>query len=273
MGVSSRFSSYSLSVGRRLLILQAILKVAQEIGDQEIAARSKRAIAHDREAWLLQQEWKLKKKQPDGTRPEAATIDTEVDRGLGGCFRTANNFVRSLPPDNPLHQDGKAFIEEFFAEGISDVTNLLYEDQLPVTEEYVRKWNGPWRERVDRMGLRPFIDQIAALLPRYREALVNPQRRELTYNQVQAAQATGEELYFATYGLILGLYGENTPEAKERRTRYLAVHDDQQRRLRELHRRRRPAPEVNPDTGAELPADADDVILPVFDGTEEPIEA
>ncbi|MBA2662857.1 MAG: hypothetical protein H0U74_11210 [Bradymonadaceae bacterium] len=261
--IAVRFKSYSMSVGRRILVLTAIEQIAQKHLDTMIAQKAARAIAQERETWSLVQAWNKNKGKRDGTRPDMVLLDGEADRSMSANFRTASNLVASLPPTNPLNKMGREFIAEYYPEGAGAVTSVRYEDQLTTMEQFLAAWNSAtWRERVDKMGMRPFIDQLEALVPRYRATLMAPVRRSVTFDQVRAAELSGEDRLASIVGLVLGYYGEDTRADRDRRVEYLATYDDQQARVGAYYRRRRPAPDVDPDTGIELPTD-EDAALPV----------
>lgn len=250
--ISDYFKGYQLTVGRRLLILRSIAAIAEEKGDMVILERSRGAIAEERKTWEIQSLWDRTRGKSEGARPEALALDNRADRAIAGIQRGAFNFVENAPETNPLHKVGRRLLDEFFPDGVGAVTNQSYEDQFPTMERYVAQWTDEWADKIEQLNLSLFVRQLEELLPAYEAALVAPRRRTVSYDQVRAAHADGEDRLASVIALVLGTYGEETPESDKLRRRYMQTYDDQQQRVAAYHRRRRPVPEVDIETGDEI---------------------
>ncbi|MBA2664442.1 MAG: hypothetical protein H0U74_19300 [Bradymonadaceae bacterium] len=258
--------SYKLSVGRRLVSLLAMLGAARRFNDAEIEVQAEEAIAHDRSVRTLLTVWQRDRKGSHGTRPEAVRIDNQLDRAMSACHGHTRNILRSMDAEEPVAIVAREFDEAFFTDGPGAITGLQFEDQLAAVEELIARWRSPaWQDKIAMLGLEMFVSRVEALVGPYREAIQNPTSRTITWSKLRAADHDGQENLLAVVARIVGTWGKASEEHVERRLAYLAVFNDQNERIASYRRRRRKAPDIDPDTGRELIED--DINL------DEPVDA
>ena len=251
--ISRYFSGYQFDVSRRILIIRAILRYAEEQGHSQVEELARWALDEDTQVHQLHRQWRRNRNVNEGVRTEALELDRRADRALSGIANAALNFQRNAPPDHPLHKLATAFLKEFFPDGVGAITNQPYERQLADMREYVELWKSPdWSDAIAQFNAQLFVETTESLLPSYEEALVSPKRREITHDQLVAADASGRDRLASVIGLILGLFGQDDPTNNIIRQEYLATYDDQTARLSQYHSRRSPIPPVDIDTGEEL---------------------
>lgn len=259
--------SYILSAGRRVVVIEAILKVARQRGDAELIAAAEAAVEPTRKAFRLMRLWHTQRDKSQRSRPDAAAIDNALDRAISRVRNRAADFA-DMPDDDPSVTMANDFIDTFFPDGVAAITNQPYEEQLVDTEELVKAWQEPaWQNVIDALGLGRFTDLVATLVVDYREAVVTFDRRSVTWSEVKASEAANQDLMLSLIARILGHYPTDSEHDLEARTQYLEMFDEQNNLTAEYRRRRRgkATPDIDPDTGELL---ENEEVLEDVDGAE-----
>jgi hypothetical protein len=250
--VGQYINSYVFSVGRRLVTIQRIEEIARDSAERVIAEQAQAAMVADRACWQLTRKWERARKKDEGTRVDALEIDRSLDRGLSGAHRIANGYLHSLQPGDEQYDVSLEFNEKFFPDGVDAISKQPYEEELVDVEAMIGHWQTDWAPRVATIGLTSLASRIATLTMQYRDAITTVTQRDITWDEVRAADRQGQENMLRLVARILGDHNTDSPDDVELRTRYLATFNDQNRRIAELRIRSAVVPDVDPATGEEL---------------------
>lgn len=251
------FSFYRFPSGRRSYALYRVAERARERGLTDIAEAAETVIEQCQQTADMQATWNRSRSTPQGRRLEAARLDVLLDRLLGGLASQLASTVHAFG-DEELGKRAAALQSQIFPEGALAITRLSYENELESAEVIHRRLLGPFASDAAALGIGPFIDRLGELIPQYREALGQETQRDVTFDQIREARSNDQEAMLRVIVMILGRYPGADQADREVRVHLLAPFMDQQRRLREGFTNRRPAGDIDPDTGEEEPVSAED---------------
>ncbi len=251
--------SYVLTAGRRVVVIEAMRKIAQNRGDAALAAAATAAADADRATFRLVRQWHTERDKSKRARPDAVAIDNALDRAITRVRDHAANFA-ALPGDDPDAILARKFLATFYPNGSKAITQQTYEEQLVAVEEMLSAWTLPkWEDTIRELGLAKFIRVMANLVVDYREAVTYFTRREVTWDDVLKAEADGQTLVLTLVAMVLGLHPTDSPADLKARAEYLEMFDEQNNLTYEyrIRRKGKEAPDVDPDTGEEFDESAD----------------
>lgn len=243
--------SYVLTAGRRVVVIEAMRKVAQNRGDAALIAATNDAVEPARATFRLVRKWHTERDKSKRSRPDAVAIDNALDRAITRVRDHAANFA-DLPGDDPDAIMAHKFLAAFYPNGSKAITHQPYEEQLVAVEEMLTTWAKPeWEDTIRELALAKFIKVIADLIIDYREAVTGFTRREVTWDDVLKAEADGQTLLVSLVAMVLGLHPTDSPDDLKARGEYLEMFDEQNNLTAEYRTRRKgkEAPDVDPDTG------------------------
>jgi hypothetical protein len=255
------FNFYQFPTGRRLFAMRGVLRIARERGQDGIAALAEKAVAQAQHAADLDAGWRRSRKTRVGVRAEAGAIDNAIDRTLSGIAAHLGALAHAFG-DEPAGRQAAALTARLFPEGVSAITHLAFEDELAACEAILRDLNGSHAADAGALGLGPFIERLEGLLLQFRTALKSEQGREVTHDQIRAAQAEGQDAMLRVVAKVLGDFHGASGEHVELRSALLAPVVSQNGRLRERFSRHRGVVDVNPETGEELAEEEEDLPPP-----------
>ena len=246
------FSFYQFPTGRRLFAMRRVAEVARHNQLAETATLADAAVAQAQRAAEREASWRRSRGTTPGKRKRAGNLDAAIDRTLGGMVAQLGGTVRAFGSEG-IGATAAALLSQLFPEGATAITNLSYEEELAATEVVVNELNGAHAEDADAVGLTPFVRRLELLVSDFRDALKEEDVREISYDEVRADQAEGQELMLRVAAKILGDYGGTSEEHARLRSELMAPIMSQNRRIGERFSSRRPPSDVNPETGEELP--------------------
>ena len=237
--LSSLFTLYTLTPGRRAYALTRTLAAVEEHGVADLVEPIAAAIQHERHTLDL-----------DAARlgkinVQARKYDIPVDRTLIAISRMLTYHVEN---DDPA---AEAMLANVFPIDADHHTRLPFVEQaianarvLDILESDAEK------ELVDSYGLRPLVKNLRKYHDKFEAALkARDSASAPTWDEVKAAHAQGHELYLGVVVEILALFRDK-PALRDELLKPIFAQDQLMQTLR---RQRRPIVEVNPDTNEELP--------------------
>ncbi len=253
--LSSLFSLYILTPGRRIYALGRIRALLEGHGVAEILPAVDAAIAHDREVLEMTARWRRGRGAGGG---ELRALDGVVDRTLGTIDRLLAHY--SQDGDDAVADRASAVRGRLFPDGVGHHTSLPYVEQIAATERVLTiagaAENLAW---MTAHGLSPLVRRLRAAQDEF-AAAVNERDTStpLSWDEIKAAQSAGQELYLQVVALIAGRFATDA----EMRTELLKPVWEQNQAIQEYRRRRGSVRDVDPDSGEEL----DDSEAPSSDG-------
>ncbi|AKT36409.1 uncharacterized protein CMC5_005220 [Chondromyces crocatus] len=248
--LSSLFSLYELSTGRRLFALAQVVKAADGLGLPPIATHARAALAHDTLTRTLDTRWAARA-QPPPLDAVLKPIDAKLDRTLSSLRDAARAQAEVATPADGLAAKVETFLREVFPIGVGAITSLVYVEELSQVDrilDKVRGPNAPLADLVTEIGLTRHVERLAELAEQYRKALEVP-KNDLTWGEVRAARARGQNLLLETVALIIAYTAGDTPERATARATLLAPILVQNEAVRQYLRARRRVEDVDPVTG------------------------
>jgi hypothetical protein len=186
---------------------------------------------------------------------EAMALDVLVDRGVSGVHTHAVNLDRAMPPESEVAMAAREFIRRAFPNGAEAITKLRHAEESVAVSKLVKDCKDPKRlaPLVATLGLTPLVNHLGELSVRFDAALRKSVPAETSWSEVKAAAAEAHERYAQLFAFIIGHYNLQTPEHITARTTLLKPILDQDYRVAEARRLRKPVVDVDPNTGEPVP--------------------
>lgn len=182
---------------------------------------------------------------------KAAALDNQVDRLVSAIHTNTQSFLRALEDSAPEAAQAKEVLVELFPRGAADITGRSFEDESAAVQLLVKDLQGRFSAHTAALGLGPLVTQLAAVQARFADALGQATPSRVSFDVVAAAE---NEMQEALAGLVLVIaahYRGSQPANVARRAELLAPIHDQDARIADAYRRRRPVTDVDPETGTE----------------------
>lgn len=231
---------------------QTIHDVARDLNDPVLVQQALDAIAFDRNVWTAQQSWTVNRDIREGTRVSLRDIDQQLDRNISGIHNVAQGHIHSLEAGDEQHDISQQFVATFFPNGAAPITRLYYEDQLIAVEAMLTRWQTDWKANLDKLALTALVRRTETLLVDYRAAVTTVAKRDLTWDEVRAMDADGQENMLALILRVCGFYNSKSQHDIDTRNRYLATFFDQTQRIAAIRKRTKIVPDIDPDTGNDI---------------------
>jgi hypothetical protein len=182
---------------------------------------------------------------------EAMALDPLVDRSIAGIYNHVENLARSLPKDHELAVAARELSRRAFPNGAEGYTKLPHAEELVEVKNLIKRSDDPndLAPLVQKLGVTPMVENLRELAVKFEAALRKLFPGETTWDQLKAAAADCHERYVQLVALIAGKYNLQTPEHIAARVALLGPIMEQDRRIAEARKLRRPVPDVNPNTG------------------------
>ncbi|MBN2529442.1 MAG: hypothetical protein JXR76_23845 [Deltaproteobacteria bacterium] len=250
--VYSLINLLHLTTGRRLYALKKCLAAAKKVGaSAQLISLIEQAISHDTAAVDMEVAWSRSKKISTA-RGESANLDNQIDGVLGAIQSSLKNNIAVLPGDDPIAAASNELMGQIFPEGVHAIITLPFEDQLVMNESIISRLQGEFAGDAATTGITPFVERLASLNAQFRVELEKTSEKEIAWNTIAAAADKGNLYLRQITAIVLGNYYEDTPEAAQMRKALLSPIVEQCDRVRLARKGRRPAKDVDPNTGEEL---------------------
>lgn len=215
-----------------------------EITNPGLKLRVEEAIAVNTESRALSFDWRNQRRVAPLRREGIAQVDARADRALSQLSEAIANWAQ-LELDHPNKQVAQRLQGGLFPEGVGVTTSLRYEDQNAAIDELLERLASVYSQDIATLGLQLYVTQLEAINAEYTDKLSGLKVDSVTYDQVQEAHRAGLEAYFA---VILGAWNDYLADSATR-ARLLAPVEEQDQRVSAYFKRRRVAPQVDPETG------------------------
>jgi hypothetical protein len=246
-----------LTTGRRLYAFKHCLKRARERDEAELVAITEEAMAHDRETVGLERAW-ARSRTVSKARGASQDLDNRIDGLWGASHTTLTNNVALLSADDPAAQASKQIIKQAFPEGVRPIITLPFEEQLVVNDTLLERLAGDLADAAKSAGISTYVARITALNDAFRDQLDESEKKEISFDKVSAANDRGNLFVRRIVAVVLGTHHQETEAAAEARRALLEPILEQKARVKQARQGRRQPPDVDPETGEEVVADAGD---------------
>jgi hypothetical protein len=245
-----------LPTGRRLYALKQCMGKVAPTGEDAIKALIEEALAHDWGAAESGVAWARSRNLPKA-RGESAAVNDQVNAVYSSMYSTLGNHLSALPSDHPISIAARTILGQIFPEGLKPIVFLSFENQLSMSEIVLARFKGEpekgdLHEAAAVSGITSYVEQLGELNDKFRDELEKFARKETSYDVIEAAESRGNRFMKRLVALIIGTYHQETKEAEERRNTLLGPINEQCERMRQGRKGRRPAQDVDPETGDEI---------------------
>jgi len=251
VSLGSLISVYTLSTGRRLFALAQVMKGAKEQGFKELAAHCDMAVKHDQKTRALETKWAAPVTAPAG-QGEVQRIDHLIDRVLVSVRDTAQAHANGHDDTgkDSIPQKATRLLTAIFPLGVQAVTQATFVEELAAVDGIVASLKSEeLAPIVEELGLERLTKRLAGLAVEYRAAQEAPKGDTLSFGNVRAARAQGQEHVLQAVALVLGKFYSTTAKDVAARIALLAPILEQNEAVRLYLRSRRAVQDVNPETG------------------------
>ncbi len=242
--------------------------VSKKLGDSSpLLSIIDEARSQGREALRIEfDRQSAKKLDADESRGESLALKQRITRQLSSLFSIVEGRTEG---DDEVAAKARKLVATVFPNGVAGISNQKFEVMLGTLQTMLgAHLEGALAGDVTTVGVDREVRLLRALTDSFAEALVPEARRQVSYDDVQAAQ---HALHEATSEVIVEILHATSkrnfvpPEGSEPmseadrvrlREEILAPINFQQQLVTEAYARRKIPLDVNPDTGVEVNPDA-----------------
>ena len=250
--LATLISLYSFSTGRRLLAFRQLRTLTQTptYSFPTLEAHLTAALDHDDKTRTLERRYATTTTTPSSKGiTEARRVDILVDRTLSAIRDAAAAQANGAEEGDPIIAVSEDFSRTVFPKGVSDMTSLSYADELSAVEGLVLAFKTELAPAIAELGLTRLAKRLASLAIDYRIAVDAPEPEVVSFGDLRAARAKGQQHLVQAVAQILGKHWRSTPEDVTARAALMAPILKQNEAIRQALRAHRTPEDVNPDTG------------------------
>ncbi len=239
--------------------MREVSRRAEALSLPALAAQATRAADHDQNLWAMRDRRRYVNEGHYG--PDAFDMDNRVDHCVVGLHSYLDSQTR-MYRDMPQGQAATALLTRLFPKGPGAIIRLPYAQQHTAVHGLLLAADDPaLADDIAQLTEFPgMLERLRTVNEEY-AAVLNAYNHVPQPDVVREAQARGQDLMAEVIVLILAHGIDGSPESIAARDHLLEPVQRQNQAIRQSRRRRRPAQDVDPDTGAELPngdGDGDD---------------
>jgi hypothetical protein len=249
----SLINLHVFSTGRRIFAHEQVLAAAKQDKLSALSAHVTAAIKADRATLELEHGWAA---QPAGTptNPAVVKIDSRVDRVLTAIRDHAVQQAAGADSDEPVVATVDGFLAAAFPAGLVAMTSAAFAVESVEVQTLLGKLTAELAPAVKELGLARLVTRLDKVANEYRASLQAPSVHALAFDDVKAARLRGQSLLLETVAIVLGNYHGSSDEDAAARQRLLGPILVQNEAIGRALKTRHGLTDVNPDTGAEVPA-------------------
>lgn len=270
--VRDLFDLYDHTPGSLLFGLKGTRSAALKRNVPEVVSACDTAIEAALTYYNVNAAWERTKNQPRSKgEGEAIALDPLVDRGVTALQDAATIPVRSLPKDHPLAVAGREFRKKGLPNGAEGITKLAHPEELVAVQQLLNRCDdandlGPY---VEKLAMSPLVEHLRKLAVQFEAALRSPAIGETSWDKVKVTGIEAQERLGELMAKIVGTFNLRTPEHIAARAELLFPIMEQEERIAEVRKLRRPVTDIDPDTGDPAvgpPAEPTEPVPPVDHG-------
>lgn len=258
MDLSEYINLYNISTGRRLFAFKQVHEAATKRGGAEIAQLAKQGMEHDTQTVALEARYAQSKAtpQPETNEPKRSrAVDRMLDSTLSALHGGAEAYLHTHDSASEEYGAAQAFIREAFPQGPGAITRLPYEGELAQVDHLAGLFENKLASHIKALSLEKHAQRLEQLRKEYRVELEKPAPDVVTFDQVRAARAAGQQLLVRLTAKVLGAHGGDSDEDVAARRDLFGPIEQQNRKVGVYLRLRRPVLDVDPDSGEETDRD------------------
>ncbi len=264
--IQNLFSLYLFSTGRRIFAHNAIAKIAAAMNLEQLVAHLDTAVQFDTELHAKEAVWRRVLPPPE---IQPRNLDQNIDRVHSIISSTLRQTAQAFDPESQPVSQAQTLHLSLYPEGVRPLVQQSHIEQLADNKRVIQELSSPvWHELLQQLGLTIYLARLKTLNSDFDALLTHPnalRNRKQTYQEIQRYRRVGQEMLCVTVALIIAAF-PTVPHSEERNT-LMAPIRDQHKRIEQHLKRRRYAPEIDPNTGQEQSPTSQDEIPPL----EEPI--
>lgn len=242
---------YGFPIGRRVYVQREVEKRARARAIATVADKAAQGLAHDMA--LMGKRIRVRASSDALYGPDAVSVDNQLDHCVTGFDAFLDSQERMYLGER-RGEVASRLRRELLPGGPGAVIRLPYVQQHAYIDAMLARLDEPGlaEHMAEMPELLPMVARLRTLNQRYGEVL-NAYDTPPSTDDLRAADARGQELLAETLVLIQAHFIVNAPLDHEGRAYLLEPILRQNEAIRTTRRRRRPARDVDPETGVDLP--------------------
>lgn len=258
MTASSFVQIRRMPTGRYRFSLQQMRTRAAAEGLTDVVSRLDRALAAAERTQRLELGYLRAQNNTSTARGSAALIDNMIDEQIVAIHKTVDAH-RIGDDDDPVVQAAREMMTEFFPDGVRAITHRSFEEQLSIMDTMMEAFESDFATHVDTLHLGRQITRLGRLIEEFRVELKLDKAEAVSFDQVRASRDDlHDQVCRAVVSVLFALDDDGDPNADRKQQQILAPLYFQQERVAEARRRNRVPTDVDPDTGEEVLAEAEE---------------
>jgi hypothetical protein len=239
--------------GRAAFAAKQIRERSRADGEVELENEASVVVAAAQSALARRREWAKSRAASASARAEgnAVELDNQVGRLVAAIYANTRSFAHALGEREPETDQARELLRELFPRGAYDVTHRAFEEETAAISVLTKKLEGRFSVHAAALGLTPFVHKLARVNAAFGDALRKP-RGVIPYDAVTVADRATQEMLAALFVTIMARYRSDDDTSVRRRAELLAPIIEQDERIADAIRRRRPLPDVDPETGKDV---------------------
>jgi hypothetical protein len=263
--VRSLIGLYEFTPGRAIFCVQGTRKEATKRQLPDLVAVCDVTLDASHKFFDATAAWERTKNVPKARgEGEAVALDPLLDKAVSGLYDGAANFSRSLSANHDLSVLAQQFTRKAFPRGPAGITTLAFEDESVAVKNLLKRCDDPQDlgSFVAKLNLSPFVEEIRARSVQFEAALRKTSPAEISWGKVKEAGAETQERLAELVVKIAGTYNLRTDEHIAARAALLGPIMEQNERIAQARKHRRPVTDVDPSTGLDTPTQPTDPTQP-----------
>ncbi len=239
-----------LTGGRRELVFKQVSELAGASSLGDLAKVCSDGVEHEQDLRNRRRTYLSAKARP--MPPRLTELDPIIDKTIGAIYRNALEAAETLQSE-PAGEHGRKIVKAAFPTGAKRITSMAYVEQVSEVDSVVKLLEATeLAGAIEALGLMPYVNQLEATNAEFRTILEQEPKGGVTFDELRAKNAAGQETVLHMVAMILGAYPGPSEDDIEHRTRLLAPIRKQDDAVGAYHRARRAVRDVDPDTGEEV---------------------
>lgn len=252
MKLSRLIAIHRLPVGRRMFAMRKTVPLVE--GDPELLERVRASMTHDQAVLDGQTRWMQAKNMKDTAWPaRVRELNSEHDSLIAAIENVLSGMAQGLAGTAKGEAAARVHAA-MFPDGVVPLTHREFVVQREVTDTWLKRLRTEFSKDVEVATIGPMVDRLEAVNNEFGQLMdAHTPAQSMNYEDLQVADAKGQELMLAVVAKILGKYDRDEVMRDQLLAPVLQQHNEVSKKRRQ---RRRPT-DVNPTTGEELNADND----------------
>ncbi len=251
--IRNLFSLYRFPTSRRIFAHKNIQEQAVALNLEKLVEHLEAALAFDIELFAKESRWR---RPATATQTQPRDIDRKIDPIHGAISSALKRMANILGDDNPLALQARELHNILYPQGVGVLIRQNHIEQLAENTRVIQVLSSPdWSALLPDFGIHVYMPQLRTFNREFEVLVAHMHNLQpnFSFEELQSGRDQGQDKLCETIALILSDSLDPSPETRKMRDALLAPIVLQNEQIGTYLRQRRPAPEIDPDTGQAEP--------------------